>query len=63
MRNPTIRGVIYSGLDQIPPEADRPPMHQAFRGIAVDQASGRVALATMFREQITVLKPLPGFWP
>lgn len=61
--NPTIRGVLYRGLDQVPPEGGRPAIHQAFRGIAVDQASGRVALATMFREQITVLKPLPGFWP
>ena len=38
-------------------------MHQAYRGIAVDKASGRVALATMYRGQITVLTPLPGFWP
>ena len=61
-RNPTIHGVIYRGLDRIPAEKGA-PTHQAFRGIAVDRASGRLALATMWREQITVLTPLPGFWP
>ena len=62
VRNPTIHGVIYRGLDQLPPEDDL-LTHQAFRGIAVDKESGKVALATMWREQITVLTPLPGFWP
>lgn len=61
-RNPTIHGVIYRGLDRIPAE-EGAPVHQAFRGIAVEKTSGRVALATMWREQITVLTPLPGFWP
>ena len=63
VRNPTIHGVVYSGLDKIPPEADRPSNHQAFRGIAVEKATGRVAIATLHREQVTLLTPLPGFWP
>jgi hypothetical protein len=59
----TIEGVTYSGLQDIPSCDMRPASHQSFRGIAIDPKTGRIALATMLREQFTLLDPLPGFWP
>jgi streptogramin lyase len=58
-----IPAVIYSGLDKIKAPAAFTGQHQAFRGIAVDPASGKIALATMWRGQITELTPFPGFRP
>ncbi|MEH6585473.1 MAG: hypothetical protein V7720_02890 [Halioglobus sp.] len=58
-----IQGVIYSGLEKIPACEMHPDKHQSFRGIAVDPQTGKIALSTMLREQITLLEPLPGFWP
>lgn len=62
-RGTKVRGVIYGGLDSIAPSPLHPAQPQGFRGIAFDEKTGRIALATMRREQITVLTPLPGFWP
>lgn len=59
----TIPGVIYKGLSTIPCCENNPDQHQVFRGIAVDPGTGRIALATSWREQITLLTPKPGFWP
>ena len=56
-----IPAVIYSGLDKIAASAAFTGQHQAFRGIAVDPASGKIALATMWRGQITELMPFPEF--
>lgn len=61
--NGHVNGVIYKGLEDIPQCDKRPGAHQSFRGIALEQHSGRLALATMYRGQITLLTPLPGFWP
>ena len=58
-----ISGTVYRGLDSIPVTDRGPNAHQNFRGIAVHPATGRIAIATAGREQITVLEPLPGFWP
>ncbi len=58
-----ISGVIYSGLDTIPPSSAEPDQHQSFRGIAVDPASGKIALASMRRRQIIELTPNTSFWP
>lgn len=55
-----ISAVLYSGLASIPPSAHH-SRHQAFRGIDVEAGSGRIALASMWRNQITLLVPLPGF--
>lgn len=60
---PRISAVTYSGLENIPPAHERPDQHQSFRGLAVSLTSGDIALATMHRSQITVLKPRTGFWP
>ena len=60
--NKGILAVIYSGLDTIAAPEVLKHRHQAFRGIAIDQRSGKVALATMWRGQITELSPLPAFW-
>ena len=62
-RKNSISAVIYSGLDTIPASKDRPNRHQAFRGIAIEPSSGKIALATMWRNQITELTPNAGFWP
>jgi streptogramin lyase len=63
VRTNTISAVLYRGLDSIPASKNRPNAHQSFRGIAIDQKSGKIAIATMWREQITELTPNPGFWP
>ena len=63
VRTDSISAVIYRGLDTIPASQEHPNEHQAFRGIAIDPGSGKIALATMFRRQITELTPNPGFWP
>ncbi len=63
VRTNTISAVLYRGLDSIPASKNWPDKHQAFRGIAIDPASGKIAIATMWREQITELTPNPGFWP
>jgi hypothetical protein len=63
IRNPVIAAVTYRGLENIPGSDYRAASHQSFRGIAIDPRSGKIGLATMWREQITLLKPLPGFWP
>ena len=60
---PRISAVIYSGLENIPPADEHPDQHQSFRGLAVSPTSGDIALATMHRSQITVLKSRTGFWP
>ena len=59
----SIAAVIYRGLDTIPASKEHPHEHQAFRGIAIDPGSGKIALATMWRRQIIELTPNPGFWP
>jgi hypothetical protein len=58
-----VEGTVYSGLDDIPGSPLHPGMPQGFRGIAFDTATGSLAIATMFRHQVTVLTPRPGFWP
>ena len=58
-----ITGVTYSGLGNIPGCEMHPGKHQSFRGIAIDPNDGTIAIATMLREQMTLLHPLPGFWP
>lgn len=58
-----IKGVTYRGLAEIPGCEMHPQMHQSFRGIALNPGDGKIAIATMLREQITLLDPLPGFWP
>ena len=63
VRTDSISAVIYRGLDTIPASIEHPNEHQAFRGIAIDPGSGKIALATMWRRQITELTPNPGFWP
>jgi hypothetical protein len=60
-RSDTIAGVVYEGLDNIPASAQNPGEHQAFRGIAVDPRSGKIALATMWRRQVIELVPHSGF--
>jgi hypothetical protein len=60
---PTIAGVVYSGLDAIPPGPGMPEVHQSFRGIAINPANGKLAIATMHRSQVTLLSPKQGFWP
>ena len=62
-RHGEIDGVIYEGLSSIPASEALPDRHQAFRGIDVNDVTGDIAIATMWRNQITVLEPLPGFWP
>lgn len=59
----SIQAVLYAGLENIPASELYPDGHQSFRGIAIDPASGKVAIATMRREQITELTPKLGFWP
>lgn len=63
VRTDSISAVIYRGLDTIPASQEHTNEHQAFRGIAVDPASGKIALASMWRRQIIELTPHPGFWP
>jgi hypothetical protein len=63
VRTNTIAAVLYRGLSSIPASKNHPNAHQSFRGISVDPASGKIAIATMWREQITELTPNPGFWP
>lgn len=63
VRADSISAVIYRGLDTIPASEEHPNEHQAFRGIAIDPGSGKIAIATMWRRQITELTPNPGFWP
>ena len=63
VRTDSISAVIYRGLDTISASNEHPNKHQAFRGIAVDPSSGKIALASMWRRQIIELTPNPGFWP
>ncbi|KAA1194398.1 hypothetical protein F0M18_02910 [Pseudohalioglobus sediminis] len=58
-----ISGVIYDGLETAPACEMHPGRHQNFRGIAIDPNSGRIAIATGLREQVTLLEPRAGFWP
>lgn len=58
---PDIPAVVYHGLHRVPPSSWHPLAHQAFRGIAVEPRSGRIALATMHRRQITELQPRETF--
>jgi hypothetical protein len=60
-RSDTIRGVVYEGLDSIAASPEKPGEHQAFRGIAIDPRSGKIALATMWRRQLIELVPHSGF--
>jgi hypothetical protein len=60
-RSDTIKGVIYEGLDSIAASPEHPGEDQAFRGIAVDPKSGKIALATMWRRQLIELVPHSGF--
>lgn len=60
---PRVAGVVYSGLDAIPPGPGMPKVHQSFRGIAINPVNGQLAIATMYRSQVTLLKPRQGFWP
>jgi hypothetical protein len=60
-RSDTIKGVVYEGLDKIAASPENPGEHQAFRGIAVDPGSGKIALATMWRRQLIELVPHSGF--
>jgi hypothetical protein len=63
VRYETISGVIYKGLDRLPAASARPDQHQSFRGIAIDPASGKIALANMRRKQIVELTPNASFRP
>ncbi|MEZ5569376.1 MAG: hypothetical protein R3E54_13705 [Halioglobus sp.] len=56
-----IPAVVYRGLHRVPASNWHPLAHQAFRGIAVEPRSGRIALATMHRRQITELRPRKTF--
>ena len=56
-----ISGVIYAGLDKMVNSKARPDHHQAFRGIAIEAVTGKIALATMWQKQITELNPNAGF--
>jgi len=60
-RSDTIKGVIYEGLDSIAASPEHPGEEQAFRGIAIDPRSGKIALATMWRRQLIELVPHSGF--
>lgn len=62
-RWPKVSGVVYSGLEAIPPGQGMPEVHQSFRGIAINPANGQLAIATMNRSQVTLLFPRQGFWP
>lgn len=56
-------GVIYTGLEPIgAPESDSGP-YQAFTGIAIDPASGKIAVASFHRRQVTELTPTNSFRP
>jgi hypothetical protein len=59
----SISAVIYRGMDKTSAAEDKAAMHQAFRGVAVDPASGKIAIAEMWRGQIIELTPNAGFWP
>jgi len=61
--NPTTSAVTYTGLSSLNTSGPNSIRHQAFRGIAVNQTNGKIALATMFREQITELVPKTTFRP
>ena len=58
-----IRGVLYSGFGPLMPDEMQQETRYAFAGIAVDPNSGRIALATAWRRQVTELRPHSGFWP
>lgn len=58
-----ISGVIYRGVDTIAAPETSLNGSIAFAGIAIDPASGKIALATVGRKQITELKPKAGSWP
>jgi len=58
-----VLGVIYSGLHRIVAPPNRRNTHQSFRGISINPNSGKLALGTMWREQLTELTPVSGFWP
>ena len=59
--NNAIYGVIYKWLDSITGPNARPDITSTFNGIAIDQKSGKIALATSRRNQITELTPISGF--
>lgn len=61
--NARISGTIYKGLDKIGASTANADQHQSFRGIAVDPASGKIALASTWRNQIIELTPNGSFWP
>ncbi|MFT4518794.1 MAG: hypothetical protein ACI9JM_001179 [Halioglobus sp.] len=61
--NETIYGVIYKDLYTIAAPETNPSLPQSFNGIAIDPASGKIAIATMRRKQITELTPNASFWP
>ncbi len=62
-RSSSISAVIYRGMDSTEGLENKATPHHAFRGIAVDPASGKIALASMWRSEIVELTPYPGFWP
>ncbi|NND66468.1 MAG: hypothetical protein HKN19_02670 [Halioglobus sp.] len=57
-----VRGVVYTGLQRAPYPERRPHRHQGFHGIAVEPGTGRIAIATMWRDQVTQLSPRPEFY-
>ncbi len=56
-----VQGVVYAGLSRAPYPERLPPRHQSFHGIAVEPATGKLAIATMWRYQVTELTPRPAF--
>lgn len=58
--NAPVEGVVYSGLGA--PGATS-QLHQNFTGIALDPATGSIALACFFRRQIVELTPKKRFRP
>lgn len=62
-RASSVSAVIYRGMDSMDVATNHATLHHAFRGIALDPASGKIALASMWSGQIIELTPYPGFWP
>jgi streptogramin lyase len=58
-----IAGVLYQDLDTIAAPGARLDQRPNFGGIAVDPATGKIAIATGARNQITELQPKAGFRP
>lgn len=61
--SPTIDAVTYAGFGAINTSGPNSAWHSVFRGIAVNQDDGRIALAAVHREQIVELTPKATFRP